>query len=207
MSTRSNAPALLAITAIRDTRHPAIDVAVKSVLFALASRMNSDGWAWPSMEVLAGDAGVHRVTAIEITGWLRTVGILMVDASSGTKSLTMGINVARLCSLPSNVTRTTGKRKIIKSAQANATYIPRQRVIAPTPYVVGRHKRKRVYARDKYACRYCHCTVQLTIDHVVPKRLGGSNDDSNLLTCCRSCNSRKGSRTPQDAGMHILEVR
>jgi hypothetical protein len=30
------------------------------------------------------------------------------------------------------------------------------------------------------------------IDHVIPRSRGGSNDLSNLVLCCRSCNSSKG---------------
>jgi len=31
----------------------------------------------------------------------------------------------------------------------------------------------------------------LTLDHVTPKSLGGSNDDENLAVLCRRCNSKK----------------
>jgi 5-methylcytosine-specific restriction endonuclease McrA len=63
-------------------------------------------------------------------------------------------------------------------------------------------KRVRIFMRDAYTCRYCgydmtlhfaypHLRV-LTLDHVVPRDAGGNNDEQNLVTCCASCNSRKG---------------
>jgi 5-methylcytosine-specific restriction endonuclease McrA len=57
--------------------------------------------------------------------------------------------------------------------------------------------RWRVLARDNYTCQICGATgatAELTIDHVTPVSLGGSNAESNLQTLCRSCNSRKGAR-------------
>jgi 5-methylcytosine-specific restriction endonuclease McrA len=36
-----------------------------------------------------------------------------------------------------------------------------------------------------------------TIDHIVPRCQGGSDDLDNLATCCSTCNSSKGGRTPE----------
>ena len=53
-------------------------------------------------------------------------------------------------------------------------------------------KRLAIYLRDGLACAYCGATMEqgdtfLTLDHVVPPELGGSNAPSNLVCCCRSC--------------------
>jgi hypothetical protein len=61
------------------------------------------------------------------------------------------------------------------------------------------------YARDKHACRYCRAVVGLSIDHVTPRSQGGSDAVSNLVVCCKACNARKGARTPEQAGMTLLE--
>ncbi len=58
-------------------------------------------------------------------------------------------------------------------------------------------RRWRVYERDNHTCQTCGATgktVELTVDHIVPVIAGGTNDESNLQTLCRSCNSRKGAR-------------
>lgn len=36
--------------------------------------------------------------------------------------------------------------------------------------------------------------VPATIDHIVPRTKGGTNDESNLVICCAFCNTSKGNR-------------
>lgn len=55
-------------------------------------------------------------------------------------------------------------------------------------------KRLRIYRRDGFECVVCGSNDDLTLDHIVPFSDNGSDDDSNLQTMCRSCNSRKGTR-------------
>lgn len=73
--------------------------------------------------------------------------------------------------------------------------------------------RKAIKERDGDTCRYCGCTVNwydrkgiqgATYDHVNPK--GGDTLD-NLVICCRRCNTQKGQRTPETAGMALRESR
>ena len=52
-----------------------------------------------------------------------------------------------------------------------------------------------VLARDGYVCYYCGQDAD-TVDHVISIKNGGNPvDPSNLLACCRRCNSAKGSRS------------
>jgi hypothetical protein len=56
--------------------------------------------------------------------------------------------------------------------------------------------RELVRKRAKYLCEYCHsperiCTSRFTLEHVIPKSLGGSNDIDNLALACRRCNERR----------------
>lgn len=44
-------------------------------------------------------------------------------------------------------------------------------------------------------CPYCNKNKSDTLDHVVPLSRGGSNDASNIVAVCRSCNSRKSDKT------------
>jgi 5-methylcytosine-specific restriction endonuclease McrA len=54
-----------------------------------------------------------------------------------------------------------------------------------------------IYHRDGFACAYCSEGAEsgigrgLTLDHVLAVELGGSNEPSNLVTACLSCNSAK----------------
>src|SRR2546430_13956120 len=66
--------------------------------------------------------------------------------------------------------------------------------------------RANIYARDNHECQYCgdgFPTSELTFDHVVPVAQGGRKDWENIVTCCVSCNRRKGGRTPAEAAMHL----
>ena len=38
----------------------------------------------------------------------------------------------------------------------------------------------------------------------MPVAQGGRKDWENIVTCCVTCNRRKGGRTPGEAGMHLL---
>jgi hypothetical protein len=54
-------------------------------------------------------------------------------------------------------------------------------------------------------CAYCgNRSERMTIDHVIPLCQGGGNDPENLVVACGGCNSRKGGRTPEQAGMTLL---
>lgn len=64
--------------------------------------------------------------------------------------------------------------------------------------------RIRVFYRDNFTCGYCGSKGgKLECDHIVPVSRGGSNEDDNLLTACRTCNRRKRDRTPEEMGWGI----
>lgn len=66
--------------------------------------------------------------------------------------------------------------------------------------------RTALYERDAYRCRYCGAHKELCLDHVVPHSRGGSDESSNLVTCCGPCNRYKYNRTPEEAGMTLRPV-
>ncbi|MDM7325247.1 MAG: HNH endonuclease [Thermus sp.] len=66
--------------------------------------------------------------------------------------------------------------------------------------------RRNVLRRDRYTCQYCgRRGGELTVDHVLPKSRGGRSTWENLVAACRSCNLKKGDRTPEEAGMRLLK--
>lgn len=70
-----------------------------------------------------------------------------------------------------------------------------------------RFNRKNLFARDNHQCQYCGQTrpvSQLSLDHVVPRSLGGRTTWENIVCSCMKCNSRKGGRTPSQAAMALL---
>lgn len=77
--------------------------------------------------------------------------------------------------------------------------------LAPTPALTN----AALFARDAYLCLYCgseFARPQLTRDHVLPVSRGGRDVWENVVAACFHCNSRKGNRTPQQAGMPLLAV-
>lgn len=74
------------------------------------------------------------------------------------------------------------------------------------PYKNRSLSRKNILLRDHSSCQYCGKHLppsELTLDHVYPRSRGGESTWDNLVACCKRCNHRKGSRTPEEAGMHL----
>jgi len=67
----------------------------------------------------------------------------------------------------------------------------------PTGQWIRADKRLAIYLRDRFACIYCLRDLHdadpadITLDHVTPKSDGGTNSETNLVTCCRHCNCQR----------------
>lgn len=67
--------------------------------------------------------------------------------------------------------------------------------------------RKNILRRDGFQCQYCGTKQPpLTVDHIIPRSRGGPDQWDNLTSACIKCNNRKGSRTPEEAGMPLLSL-
>jgi 5-methylcytosine-specific restriction endonuclease McrA len=108
----------------------------------------------------------------------------------------------------------TGKASLVMNGRGiirtvSSTY-PRPSIIRlgvmakrPRPHV--RLNRREIFRRDHYTCQYCgQKKPNLTLDHVIPRRLGGEHTWENLVTACAACNHHKGGRTIAQAGMRLL---
>lgn len=96
--------------------------------------------------------------------------------------------------------------KVVVVKNHDDWYVRSQKLTMPVPSIVMIKKyvknksrvsfnRKNLFMRDNYTCQYCgehFDTKDLTIDHVVPKSLGGTISWSNAVTCCKTCNYVKG---------------
>ena len=90
--------------------------------------------------------------------------------------------------------------------------VPVPSVVRLTSFVRFRRReakfsRRNIYTRDNFRCQYCGTRPsahELTCDHVIPRSRGGRTDWSNIVTCCVSCNRRKGGRTPAEAGLRLI---
>jgi 5-methylcytosine-specific restriction endonuclease McrA len=66
-----------------------------------------------------------------------------------------------------------------------------------------------IKASYNYSCAYCgkawyEIDGVLHQDHVVPVKQGGGFVAENIVPACKVCNSKKGGRTPDQAGMPLL---
>jgi 5-methylcytosine-specific restriction endonuclease McrA len=72
-----------------------------------------------------------------------------------------------------------------------------------TPVVLSR---KNVLRRDHHTCQYCgKANAPLTVDHIIPRHLGGKHSWENLVCACVRCNNAKGNRTPEQADLQLLK--
>jgi 5-methylcytosine-specific restriction endonuclease McrA len=117
-----------------------------------------------------------------------------------------------------------GKAEIVECDPARMVHsarmtMPRPAVIRLTRFIhVPRRFRRQVtntflFARDRYRCQYCGRTQgelrlreALTRDHVIPLSRGGTNEWTNVVTACSTCNLRKSNHYAHEIGMHLLTV-
>lgn len=65
--------------------------------------------------------------------------------------------------------------------------------------------KRNVIVRDGHKCAYCQSNRNLTIDHIIPTSKGGKSSFENCVTACKTCNSKKGNRTPSEAHMYMTK--
>ncbi len=109
-----------------------------------------------------------------------------------------------------------GKAEIVEE---DGRFIHSVSLVYPLPSVVrliffiSRHNRRVVLSRrnilkrDGFRCQYCGSTNKsLTVDHIIPRRLGGKDVWENLCCACTDCNNKKGNRSPEEAKMKLLKL-
>ncbi|MDZ4815034.1 MAG: HNH endonuclease [Verrucomicrobiota bacterium] len=68
--------------------------------------------------------------------------------------------------------------------------------------------RHNIFERDKNQCQYCGNIFErkdLNLDHVLPRHQGGPTTWENIVCSCVPCNTRKGNRTPIQAGLRLVK--
>jgi len=137
------------------------------------------------MDVLVLNASYE---VLNITGWQRAVCLIF----SGKAEILEECN---------RIIRSPSMEIKLPSVIRMNYYIKKPRLFVPL-------SRSNVFMRDRYTCQYCgqpRKSHDLTLDHIVPRSLGGETCWENIVTACRRCNTKKGNRTPEMAGMKLLK--
>jgi len=67
--------------------------------------------------------------------------------------------------------------------------------------------RRNIFARDKNRCQYCgkrYPTSELSLDHVIPRSMGGQTSWENIVCACVKCNIKKGGKLSKSAGLKLI---
>ena len=160
----------------------------------------------PSPEFFAHAPAVPRVLSLDAHGrildwmhWQDAVGLYVRGAvawTMGEPCLTVDGGTCRQTGLQSTIVLHP-----IVAARSHA----HPRALDPSPALTN----TALFARDASMCMYCgkeYGRHSLTRDHVMPLSKGGRDSWENVVSACFHCNSRKGGRTPQQAGMPLLAV-
>lgn len=100
---------------------------------------------------------------------------------------------------------------VVEESYENKTFgpYPLPKVLRLVKYVAMKWRnrapkwtRNRLLQRDDFRCGYCEKKAT-TIDHIVPVARGGKTTWMNTVAACWSCNNRKGSLSPREAGMPL----
>lgn len=69
--------------------------------------------------------------------------------------------------------------------------------------------RMNVFFRDQFQCQYCSIRLpatELTFDHIIPVSKKGATNWENVVTCCKACNTKKGSKTIKASGLTLQKL-
>lgn len=105
------------------------------------------------------------------------------------------------------ISRATGLRSTVSIHSIIA--IKRSSIHKHNKRIIPPLTNRELFLRDANLCMYCGDKFSdgiLTRDHVKPLSRGGKDRWSNVVSACKHCNTRKGSRTPEEAHMPLLAV-
>lgn len=113
----------------------------------------------------------------------------------------IGLLLAEKASL---VVNGRGEIKTVDKSFPRPSVIRLQKMVN-RPRPVLKLSRREVFRRDNFTCQYCgRKTSDLTIDHIIPRHMGGKHSWTNVVAACSACNHRKGGRLLEEANMRLL---
>lgn len=89
-----------------------------------------------------------------------------------------------------------GLLKIIQKKKPEKEIIPEgYEKITVLRKIITEDERNQIFDRDNWKCVSCGDIENLQIDHIIPFSKGGTTEDNNLQTLCKSCNYKKGNKS------------
>lgn len=96
-------------------------------------------------------------------------------------------------------------RSVSQTFQIPAIIRLKKMIRRPRPNV--KLTKREILRRDNFTCQYCGKNgAILTIDHILPRHMGGEHTWENLVTACPACNHHKGGRTIDQAKMRLMHI-
>jgi len=142
--------------------------------------------------------------AVQITGAQRAFRLFYAGRARALSPDFVSYDFENWCDLPvgagDEVIRTPSRRIRIPRV-IQLVYYDR------VPHREVRFTRRNIFYRDRNRCQYCgrvFAQRDLNLDHVVPLSRGGRSTWTNVVTACVPCNSRKGNRLPEQAGLTLV---
>ena len=105
------------------------------------------------------------------------------------------------------ICRKTGERSLVEISSIIA--VKRSSMHKYVQMTIPPLTNRELFLRDAHICMYCgqqYRESHLTRDHVTPISRGGKDRWSNVVSACKHCNTRKGNRKPEEAGMPLIAV-
>lgn len=157
---------------------------------------------------------------VEMSSSERTLRILIVDSHGQPVRWAALTRAARYYASGKVVTDLGENLFAMSGGYQESSGLRSEFVTSSIVMIRGRHRlpvehahvgltKHRLFARDRNMCAYCggqFAEAGLTVEHIVPVSRGGRHEWTNVVTACRSCNTRKGNRRPEEARMPLLFV-
>lgn len=135
------------------------------------------------MKTLLLNASYEPLTVVS---WKRAIALVLADKAEVIHDSDQVVH--------STSTDEIGKPSIIRLK--HFVQVPYRREMRPT----GRA----ILARDKHICQFTHCNNKATtVDHVVPRSKGGSNEWTNVVAACKRCNFKKADKSMKKLGWKL----
>ncbi len=99
--------------------------------------------------------------------------------------------------------------KVVRYGQNQVLRIPSVVALVKLIRIIFRGKvpfsKQNLIVRENGRCAYCGTkTRALTIDHIIPRSRNGDTSFENCVAACKTCNGKKGAKTPNEAGLTLM---